>query len=174
MNCLKGTLVLPEEHPNSFDSSLKILESYQHWVGYNRGALEIQSADTRTAKKKVQRTIHATALMFCQEHKWDISPETDSGRGPVDFKISRGTDKTVIEVKLTSNQQCVHGITTQIEEYAKSENTDNKIFIVVDTEKDSYRVQSVCDAYEKMKAEGKTPAHLIVIDTVPKKSASQY
>ena len=51
----------------------------------------------------------------------DISPEPNSGRGPVDFKISRGEDKTVIEIKLTSNNDCLHGFEVQIEEYAKSE-----------------------------------------------------
>jgi len=37
-----------------------------------------------------------------------------SGRGPVDFKISRGEDKTVIEIKLTSNNDCLHGFEVQI------------------------------------------------------------
>jgi hypothetical protein len=36
----------------------------------------------------------------------DVSPETNDGRGPVDFKISRGSrDKTLVEFKLASNSK---------------------------------------------------------------------
>lgn len=171
---LKSTLALPEEQPTSFDASKRILESYQEWVEYHRGALVLNNTDTRSAEKTVQRTIHATALMFCKEHNWDINPEEDNGRGPVDFKISRGNDKTVIEVKLSSNQQCVHGLTTQIEEYAIAEDTKSKIFVVVDTGNHSERVQSVLNKRNEMEAGGKNPACVVVIDAKPKKSASQY
>lgn len=171
---LKSTLSLPREQSTSFDASKRILESYQEWVEYHRGALVLNNADTRSAEKTVQRTIHATALMFCKEHNWDINPEEDGGRGPVDFKISRGNDKTVIEVKLSSNQQCVHGLATQIEEYAIAEDTKSKIFVVVDTGNHSERVQSVLKKRDELEIEGKEPAHVVVIDAKPKISASQY
>jgi len=171
---LKSTLVLPEDISTSFDASKKILEYYQEWVEYHRGSLVLNNADSGSAEKAVQRTIHATALMFCKEHNWDISPEEDGGRGPVDFKISRGNDKTVIEIKLSSNQQCVHGLTTQIEEYATTEGTKNKIFVIVDTGKHSERVNTVLTKRDQLEKEGKNPAFVILIDAKPKKSASQY
>ena len=43
--------------------------------------------------------------------------------GPVDLKMSRGNDKTVVEIKLSSNADYIHGYEEQIEEYAKAEGT---------------------------------------------------
>lgn len=112
--------------------------------------------------------------MFCTKFNWDFSPETDSGRGPVDFKVSRGNDKTVIEVKLTSNKDCEHGLEVQIEEYAKAEGTDSKIFLLVDNGSRSDRIQAVHRKRNEMEANGLSPATVIVIDAVPKDSASKY
>ena len=54
------------------------------------------------------------------------------GEAPVDFKISRGQDITIVEVKLTSNDQYLHGFEVQIEEYGKAEQTDNLVYVLVD------------------------------------------
>ena len=158
----------------SFEASKEILNSYKRWVEYHRGALVINPRKQKASEKVVQRTIHAVALMYCELNNWDISPETDNGRGPVDFKISRGNDKTVIEIKLSSNAQCVHGLETQIEEYAKAENTANKIFVVVKVTPGSQRIQFVKRKWKEMKNKGLEPAEIIEIDAVEKKAASTY
>lgn len=62
----------------------------------------------------------------------DISFEPDAGRGPVDFKVSRGGDKTIVEVKLSTNTQYLHGYEEQVEEYGKAECTDKMIYVFVD------------------------------------------
>ncbi|XTR38726.1 hypothetical protein ACQQ2T_04925 [Paraclostridium tenue] len=55
------------------------------------------------------------------------------GRGPVDFKISSGyKNKTLVEIKLTTNNQLVHGLEVQIQEYSKAEETHNLIYLVID------------------------------------------
>lgn len=162
------------QQTNSFEASKYILSEYTHWVEYNRGALILCDGSPRKAESAVQRTIHATAKIYCKEHNWDINPEEDQGRGPVDFKISRGNDKTVVEVKLTSNPKCVHGLETQIEEYAQAEQTNNKIFVLVDNGKCSFRIDEVKSKYNEMKALGKNPAHIIMIDAKPKASASKF
>ena len=92
----------------------------------------------------------------------------------MDFKISRGNDKTVIEIKLTSNQNCVHGIEVQIEEYAKAECTKNKIFVLVDNGINSRQSSAVEQKRDAMIKRGKKPADLFVIDAKPKKPASKY
>ena len=53
-------------------------------------------------------------------------------QSPVDLKFSRGQDITIIEVKLSSNAQYMHGYEIQVEEYAKAEQTDNIIYVLVD------------------------------------------
>lgn len=159
---------------DSFEAAIEVLDNYKEWVEYHRGAVIIQEASSRSKEKTVQRTVHAVALVFCKKFNWDISPETDSGRGPEDFKISRGCDKTVVEIKLTSNPDCVHGLEVQIEEYAKAENTDKKIFVLVNTGQNESRVASVLKKHTEMLEAGLNPAKVIVIDAKVKNSASTH
>lgn len=172
---LISTYQFPEsKSQTSYDASLEILDHFKKWVELHRGNTVIQGVSQKPTEKIVQHLIHAVALSYCKTFNWDFSPETDSGRGPVDFKVSRGTDKTVIEVKLTSNQQCVHGFETQIEEYAKAENTSNKIFVIVNTGANSGRIQSVRKKQEEMLTRGLSPATIVEIDAIPKQPASKY
>lgn len=53
----------------------------------------------------------------------DVSREVDDGRGPVDFKISRGgADKTLVEFKLAKNTALEQNLAKQCEIYEKSSN----------------------------------------------------
>lgn len=169
---LKGEINLTEK--NSYESSLEIIEEYKEWVENKKGFAVLRDVDSRNEEKVVQKTLHGSAGYYCKANDLDISPEPNSGRGPADFKISRGNDKTVIEIKLTSNKDCLHGFEVQIEEYAKSEETGNKIFIVVDNGRSSTRIKQVKDSYEERYKAGKNPATVIVIDARPKDSASTY
>ena len=45
--------------------------------------------------------------------------EANEGPGPVDLRMSRGNDKTVVETKLSSNADYIHGYEEQIEKYQK-------------------------------------------------------
>ena len=159
---------------DSFSAAMEIVDNYQEWVEYHRGAAIIQEASIRSKEKTVQRTMHAVALVFCKKFNWDISPETDSGRGPEDFKVSRGCDKTVVEIKLTSNPDCVHGLEVQIEEYAKAESTDKKIFVLVNTGQNENRVDAVMRKHGEMTTAGLNPARVVVIDAKIKNAASTH
>ncbi len=172
---LSNTYDLPEStSTDSYNAALEIADNFKKWVEFHRGSTIINGNGCKLNEKGIQILIHAVAQMFCDKFKWDFSPETDSGRGPVDFKVSRGSDKTVIEVKLTSNQDCVHGLEVQIEEYAKAEGTENKIFMLVDNGGRSDRIHAVIMKKQEMEAKRLTPATVIVVDAVPKVSASKY
>ncbi len=158
----------------SFDASLEIIQEYKEWIENKKGFAVLSDVDSRNEEKVVQKTLHGSASYYCKINGLDISPESNSGRGPVDFKISRGEDKTVIEIKLTSNNDCLHGFEVQIEEYAKSEETDNKIFLIVDNGRSSNRIKKVEESYEKRLNDGGNPATIIIIDAKPKDSASIY
>lgn len=174
-NYLSDTYKMPDSCcVDSYTASIDILENFKQWVEYHRGATVINGCSAKPSEKLVQRLIHAVGQMFCKKFNWCFSPETDSGRGPADFVVSRGTDKTVVEVKLTSNQDCEHGLEVQIEEYAKAEDTNKKVFVLIDTGSCSYRVQSVYRKHAEMLSKGLAPATIVVVDAVPKDSASRY
>lgn len=55
----------------------------------------------------------------------DVSPETNDGRGPVDYKISYGSkDITLVEFKLASNTQLKRNLKNQVDVYKQAHNTD--------------------------------------------------
>jgi len=61
----------------------------------------------------------------------DVNSEVNNGRGPVDYKVSRGSkDKTVIEFKLASNSQLERNLKKQAEIYAYA-NCTKKIIKVI-------------------------------------------
>ena len=73
-------------------------------------------------------------LSCCSQNNIDMTFEANEGPGPVDLKMSRGNDKTVVEIKLSSNADYIHGYEEQIEQYAKSEGTTQRVFVYVKLE----------------------------------------
>lgn len=62
----------------------------------------------------------------------DVNRETNNGRGPADFTVSRGAgDKTVVEFKLASNSQIKRNLEKQAEIYKKSARAQNTIKVIV-------------------------------------------
>lgn len=70
---------------------------------------------------------------YCTANNVDLTRESNAGRGPVDFKLSRGLEKFIVEVKLTSNKQLKHGIEKQVPIYMKQEKTKKALYLIVDT-----------------------------------------
>lgn len=62
----------------------------------------------------------------------DVNREVNNGRGPVDFKISRGAkDSTLVEFKLASNKKLEANLKKQAEIYAQANKTKNVIKVIV-------------------------------------------
>jgi hypothetical protein len=62
----------------------------------------------------------------------DVNREVNNGRGPVDFKVSRGAfDKTLIEIKLASNSQLKRNLERQVEIYEKANETRSSVKMIV-------------------------------------------
>jgi hypothetical protein len=62
----------------------------------------------------------------------DVSRETNDGRGPVDFKISRGAaDKVLIEFKLASNTKLARNLEKQVEIYKKASDARRAIKVIL-------------------------------------------
>lgn len=68
---------------------------------------------------------------------WDgsqssVDAEVNNGRGPVDFKISRGRkDSTLVEFKLASNGKLKQNLKKQVEVYKEANGTKNGIKVIM-------------------------------------------
>ncbi len=156
---------------DSYSASMDLINLFKRWVENNKGWEVICSVESRKREKLLQRIVHGFGLSLIETNNLDISCEPDEGRGPVDFKISRGQDITIIEVKLTSNNQYLHGYEVQIEEYGRAERTDHMIYVLIDMG-NPLKVKKVQGLHDKLYNEGNNPPALIIIDAAEKKSAS--
>ncbi|MEL7010829.1 MAG: hypothetical protein AAGM29_19840 [Cyanobacteria bacterium J06588_4] len=64
--------------------------------------------------------------------KSDVNSEVNNGRGPVDYKISRGfKDKTLVEFKLASNSKLKQNLKKQLQVYEKANGTKKSIKVIM-------------------------------------------
>jgi hypothetical protein len=75
----------------------------------------------------------------------DVTREANEGRGPVDFKISRGAaDKSLVEFKLASNTKLKQNLQNQVEIYKQAHDTDKAIKVILFfTEEEETKVRKV-------------------------------
>ena len=71
-------------------------------------------------------------LVWCAT-PYNVDSEVNNGRGPVDFKVSKGSkDSTLIEFKLASNSKLKQNLAKQVEIYQKANNnTQNTIKVIL-------------------------------------------
>ena len=169
MNSWKSSL--QSDAIDSKKASMEIMNYFKGWVENNKGWENIQGADSQKREKLTQRIIHLSGQCYMRTNNFDMSCEPDEGRGPVDFKVSRGQDITIIEVKLSTNKDYLHGYETQLEQYGKAENTLKLIYVFIDLGNPGRRRK-----IEKVHAEnirlGKEVPEVIIIDATKKESAS--
>ena len=70
----------------------------------------------------------------------DVNREVNNGRGPVDFKISKGSvNATLVEFKLASNSKLKNNLAKQVEVYKKANCTDRAIKVILYFSDDEYK-----------------------------------
>lgn len=76
---------------------------------------------------------------------FDVNREVNNGRGPVDFKVSKGSkDKALVEFKLASNSRLKQNLKNQVGVYEAANNTAKSIkAIIYFTESELERVLSL-------------------------------
>jgi hypothetical protein len=121
-----------------------------------------------------QLLFFAIAHSYCETNNLDLSPESDAGRGPVDFKISQGfNDKINVEIKLSTNR-LLHGFQTQLPIYDKAEKTNKSIFLIIQLyDRHDKQIKKVFDCKNKHETVDKKLPNIVVIDATKKMSASK-
>lgn len=152
---------------------MDVIGIFKEWVENNRGWALIQDSPANKREKAVQRFIHLGAKYYVEKNNLDLSCEADEGRGPVDLKLSHGKDKTLAEIKLSSNGQYLHGYEAQVQEYGAAERTRNLIFVFVDVGNPG-RLETIKKLHRNNQLEGKSCPELVIIDAKKRESASKH
>jgi len=110
---------------------------------------------------------------ICNRCDVDATREPETGRGPVDFKFSRGArGKVLVETKLSTNPNLVHAFDKQVQIYQKAAGGEHSIIVVFIVTEDDKHVKKLIDHANNNQVPGKTPS-IILIDALPKPSASK-
>jgi hypothetical protein len=109
--------------------------------------------------------------LLLQVSRFDANREVNNGRGPVDFKISMGLDKTLIEFKLAKSSSLKRNMENQVEVYKKANGTDSAVFVVI-----AYSAKEVEKTENAVKGLGLNrpdSMEVVIINASPKESASK-
>lgn len=91
----------------------------------------------------------------------DFNAEVNNGRGPVDFKVSRGNkDKTLVEFKLAKNSKLQQNLEKQVAIYEAANRTKNSLKVIFFFTDEEY--QKVQKVLKELKLE--TDESIILID----------
>jgi hypothetical protein len=99
----------------------------------------------------------------------DVNREPNNGRGPVDFKISKGAkDSTLVEFKVAGNRQLEQNLRKQVEIYKKANDTEKALKVIV-----AFSSSEIARAERIIKKVGlKDDPNVILINANPTKKVS--
>ena len=111
----------------------------------------------------------------CQANDIDVSPEPNIGRGPLDFKLSRGAQlRRLLEVKLANNTKFWRGIGRQLPTYLKAEGELRGYFLViVFGQEDWERMKPIQRKVAQVNREQGTKIRAVIVDAQGQPSASK-
>lgn len=136
------------------------------------GQLLYDKEGKRKHESAAQLLFFGVASAYCEANNLDLSPESDAGRGPVDFKVSAGfKEKVLVELKLTSNNQLSHGFQNQLPIYQRAENTTHGIYLVVNN--GGATAARLAAFGQLVRDAGNQAPKVIMVDAVRKQSASK-
>lgn len=122
-------------------------------------------------EEAAQLLFFGIAHAYCEANNLAISPESDGGRGPVDFKFAAGYQlSVVVEVKLSRNKALKSGYTKQLPTYVLAEKAKRGIYLVVDNGAAARTMKSF---REIVAASRRSHLRVFEVDGKPKTSASR-
>lgn len=129
---------------NSYDEALIRATGFKQYVENQDGyRLLNKPGQERPLATEKEVQLFFGLIFFGSE--FDVNREVNNGRGPVDFKVSKGAvDKSLIEIKLASNSQLKRNLRNQVEVYEKANGTRTSVkMIVCYTDADVVKVDAV-------------------------------
>jgi len=151
----------------------EILKQFKYLVEKKGLWKEFWAGNKYRPEKSAQRLFFACADSFCKANDLDISPEADSGRGPVDFKVSQGNKKVLVEIKLSNNTNLIPGYVNQLELYKESEETKHAVYLIIDLGDFDKKEKGLLKVKNEYSGKKYTLSEIFIIDGSQKLSASK-
>lgn len=148
---------------------VEIIRQFKHLMEDRDLWKVLHDSNSRKSEKTTQRLFYSVAYAYCQANGFDITPEADTGNGPVDFKFTGGDrPKILVELKLSKND-VKHGHDVQLPTYVRAEKADRSHYLVIDVGRLG---RKWVDLVAARKSAGQTEPAVWLVDATPRASAS--
>jgi hypothetical protein len=152
----------------------KIVEQFRFLIEDRDLWRDLYAAGKPRFEKASQRMFYVIAYSYCAANDIDITPEADTGRGPVDFKLSNGmSSRVLVEIKLSTNNKLVQGYARQLAAYERAEVPIESYYVVLDVGSLAEKHERILALRNEKVSAGVRAPRLLVIDGSPKQSASK-
>ena len=152
----------------------QIVQHFRELVEHKGLWKELWTKEKRRPEKSVQLIFFAIADAHCRANNLDITPEADSGSGPVDFKISSSyTNRVLVEVKLSTNPKVVAGFESQLETYKKAERTTRATYLLIDVGNMGNKHKRIVAIRDAALRRGDPVSEIVLVDGQRQVSASK-
>lgn len=151
----------------------KIISQFQFLIEKRDLWRDLYASGKPRFEKASQRMFFVIAHSYCEANGLELSPEAETGRGAVDFKVSKGMNSRVlVEIKLSTNTKLKQGLEKQLKVYQEAELPVECFYVVINVGKLAKKEAELETIRLKIQTEYGRAPEVIVIDGLPKKSAS--
>jgi hypothetical protein len=152
----------------------QIIEQFQFLIEKRRLSEDLYHGGNPRPEKAAQRLFFAVAHAYCKANNLDLTPEADTGNGPVDFKMSSGFEgRVLVEIKLSINSKVVAGFSKQLETYKESEETTRGFYIVIDVGAMGRKAEQLIATKNLITKSGRRTSEIVFVDGIRRPSASK-
>lgn len=118
------------QHGDSFQEALRRIHFLKDVIE-NKDGYRIFYVKGSPIKREADLQIMYRLTWFADQG-YDVNREVNNGRGPVDYKVSKGSiDKTLVEFKLASNSKLRQNLKHQVDVYEAANNTSKSIKVIM-------------------------------------------
>jgi len=170
--------IAPPQTPDEFDAVIEtIIAKFRLFIEDQRGWWLLWDGTKEKPEQAPQLIFYGLARNYCEANNIVIDPETDFGRGPVDFKFSNGYEhRAHLEVKKLHNGKFWNGLDRQLPTYMASDEVEKGWFLAIryrDGKQWDQRERQLRPRVEAAAKAHKRTLHGALIDGRPRRSASK-
>lgn len=117
------------EHGDSYEEALQRVKYLKHVIEDNDG-YRVFYVDGKPVKR--ESDLHTMFRLTWHATAFDVNAEVNNGRGPVDYKVSKGKQNaSLVEFKLASNSSLRRNLEKQVDVYAKASQAERSIKVIM-------------------------------------------
>ena len=154
-------------YDSSYEQSLKRVHYLKHVIE-DQGGHRLFYVNGKPVQREIDLHVMFRLTWFDTDH--DVNAEVNNGRGPVDFKVSKGKkNANLVEFKLAKNTGLEKNLQHQVKIYEKASETDTSIKVILyfsETE-----LERVMKILRRLGLDDRQD--IVLIDASPKASASK-